>query len=84
MAGDVFEWTMDFYNTYVTPCSDCALLTAQIGPPSSGGGGVGDDRVVRGGDFGLSLQFSLPPVRFYSGGRAVFMGDTGFRCARAP
>jgi formylglycine-generating enzyme required for sulfatase activity len=84
MAGDVFEWTLDFYNGYVTPCSDCAVLTPQVGPAQKGGGGAGDDRIVRGGDFGLSLQFSLPPLRFYSGGRSVFMGDTGFRCARAP
>jgi formylglycine-generating enzyme required for sulfatase activity len=80
MAGDVFEWTMDIYNGYVTPCSDCALLTLRV----ESGGGVGDERVVRGGDFGLSLQFLLPPVRFYTGGRSVLVGDTGFRCARAP
>jgi formylglycine-generating enzyme required for sulfatase activity len=81
LAGDVFEWNMDLYNGYVTPCSDCALLT-QVAPPPTGG--VGSDRVARGGDFGLALQFSEPPVRFDSRGRSVYMGDTGFRCARAP
>jgi sulfatase modifying factor 1 len=82
MAGDVFEWNMDLYNSYVTPCSDCALLTAPV-TLSPTDGGV-SDRIARGGDFGLGLQFSQPPVRFDSRGRSVYIGDTGFRCARAP
>jgi sulfatase modifying factor 1 len=84
MAGNVFQWNMDFYDSYVTPCSDCAVLTLPIGPGPAGDAGGGDERVARGGDFGLSLQFSQPPVRFSSGGRSVYIGDTGFRCARAP
>ncbi len=82
MAGDVFEWNMDLYNSYVTPCSDCALLTSRVGPPGADGGV--SDRVARGGDFGLGVQFAEPPVRFDSSGRSVYIGDTGFRCARAP
>jgi formylglycine-generating enzyme required for sulfatase activity len=84
LAGNVFQWNMDFYDSYVTPCSDCAALTPPSGPGPTGDGGVGDERVARGGDFGLSLQFSQPPVRFSSGGRSVYIGDTGFRCARSP
>jgi formylglycine-generating enzyme required for sulfatase activity len=82
MAGDVFEWNLDLYNSYVTPCSDCALLTARVAAPPTDGGV--SDRVARGGDFGLALQFAEPPVRFDSSGRSVYIGDTGFRCARAP
>jgi hypothetical protein len=83
MAGDVFEWNLDYFNGYVTPCSDCALLTPSVGAPQKDAG-LGDARIVRGGDFGLNLQFSSPPVRFYTTGRSVFIGDTGFRCARTP
>ena len=49
--------------------SRCALLTAPAARPPTGGGG--SDRVARGGDFGLALQFSAPPVRFDSRGRSV-------------
>jgi sulfatase modifying factor 1 len=82
LAGDVFEWNMDLYDGYVTPCSDCALLSRPMAS-SPADGGV-SDRVARGGDFGLNLQFLAPPVRFSSSGRSVFVGDTGFRCARSP
>jgi len=31
LAGNVFEWTLDWYATYQTPCSDCAdLATASF------------------------------------------------------
>jgi formylglycine-generating enzyme required for sulfatase activity len=71
MAGDVNEENLDWYSSYVNPCTDCAYLT-----PNS-------YRVYRGGDFedgtlGLAATYrndSLPSVR---GER------TGFRCARIP
>ena len=72
MAGNVNQWTMDWYATYVTPCTDCAYLM----PGASGG------RMVRGGNFILNSepvpwrsQTNLPGTRDES---------VGFRCARSP
>jgi formylglycine-generating enzyme len=39
LAGNVFEWVLDWYGTYPNPCMDCANLKA------------GDVRMFRGGDF---------------------------------
>jgi len=81
LAGEVYEWNLDWRSAYADPCTDCAYLT-----PTS-------NRVIRGGDcydtlgsFGpvvseLPLQppcrYSFPPTRRYSG--ADF---AGFRCSR--
>jgi formylglycine-generating enzyme len=71
MAGEVFEWTLDGYATYVDPCTDCAYL------------GNASNPVVRGGDFGHDATYLLasgrdadPPLS-----RGVFLG---VRCARTP
>jgi formylglycine-generating enzyme len=41
LAGNLYEWVLDYYATYASPCSDCAVLS----PVSS------SDRVIRGGSF---------------------------------
>jgi formylglycine-generating enzyme len=71
MAGEVFEWTLEWYGTYVNPCTNCAYLTRA------------SSRVVRGGDFFNNPGYLLPPYRTPDGpgdGDNIF----GFRCARTP
>jgi formylglycine-generating enzyme required for sulfatase activity len=69
LAGNVSEWNLDWYATYVDPCTDCAYLTTA----SSG--------VIRGGLYSTSTL--LPPTRNTST-RANPNAGTGFRCARTP
>jgi formylglycine-generating enzyme required for sulfatase activity len=45
LAGNVYEWTLDWDTEYVTPCTDCAALTT---PPY---------RIRRGGDFGDPTRY---------------------------
>ncbi len=73
LAGEMWEWTLDWYAPYVDPCVDCANLTAA------------SYRVFRGGDFGslTSTSVVLPPYRFI--GTSVPRSlSVGFRCARTP
>ena len=71
LVGNVWEWNLDWYNTsYVSPCTDCAYLTAA------------SDRVVRGSGFGYLSSNLLPPARNFSlSGRYYYLG---LRCARTP
>jgi formylglycine-generating enzyme required for sulfatase activity len=73
MAGDVWEWNLDWYAPYVDPCTNCAYLT------------TASYRVVRGGDFSVSALVLLPPFRSYGlvnpSSRFLYIG---FRCARTP
>jgi formylglycine-generating enzyme required for sulfatase activity len=71
MAGEVWEWTMDYYAAYINPCTDCAAL--QPAPL----------RVYRGGDFGSDPQYLLPQNRGGDFPSNRFSG-MGFRCARPP
>src|SRR5208283_5209965 len=78
LAGESWEWNLDWFNSYVTPCSDCAILT--VANPAAAAG-----RVLRGGDFADGLQFLLPSAIFFRSptARDYCIGDIGFRCARA-
>jgi formylglycine-generating enzyme required for sulfatase activity len=72
LAGNMWEWDLDWYATYVDPCADCANLTA------------GSDRVNRGGHFGASsASLLLPPNRRYVPPANRGFG-IGLRCARTP
>jgi formylglycine-generating enzyme required for sulfatase activity len=71
LAGNVWEWNLDIFATYVSPCMDCAYLNA---PPSF--------RVLRGGSFYDPATYLLPPHRNINASARYV--DLGFRCARTP
>lgn len=73
LAGNLYQWLLDWYGTYPLPCTDCANLTMPV---------VGDEaRAVRGGAFvydkdnlrGGARSNGYPTMRNYI---------HGFRCAR--
>jgi formylglycine-generating enzyme required for sulfatase activity len=73
LAGEVFEWNLDWGGTYVDPCTDCAYL-----PTASA-----FYRVIRGDNFSGDTSDLVPSNRGYnppSGGGP----NIGFRCARTP
>lgn len=72
LAGNVSEWTLDFYDsTYPTPCTDCAALSP------------GTQRVFRGGGFDRSAVYLYTSSRVPSDPASRYP-DVGVRCARAP
>lgn len=73
LAGNVAEWVLDAYGSYVNPCTDCAAFS------SSADAG---DGVTRGGSFFTIESTILPPARLPL--PIVVEIYVGFRCARAP
>jgi formylglycine-generating enzyme len=75
LAGNVAEWSLDRYATYVDPCADCAYLAAD------------SYRVTRGGAFGFDFagyaSYLRPPNRLDQP-PTLRNYDLGFRCARTP
>jgi formylglycine-generating enzyme required for sulfatase activity len=85
LAGDMWEWNLDWPAPYASPCSDCANLTQ---------GGL-NEHALRGGGFGFPYASSgvaapgadppLPSSReTFPAGYADFVRGYGFRCARPP
>lgn len=70
LAGELFEWTLDWGATYVDPCVDCAYLNATT-----------TGHVNRGGDFIDGIDSMRSASREWGMGRYAI---TGFRCARSP
>jgi sulfatase modifying factor 1 len=69
LVGNVWQWNLDAYASYASPCTNCASLTP-------------GDRVARGGAFDNRTGYLLPPFRGYRApDRYPFIG---VRCARAP
>jgi len=72
LAGDVFEWNLDWYAPYVNPCTDCDNTDA-----------TASSRVLRGGAFYYSVSTLLPGNRIDI--PPTYRGNyIGFRCARTP
>ena len=72
LAGNLFEWTLDWDSAYPNPCVDCADLTAV----SHTG------KVMRGGS--SLLNASLAAAARGQSVPADHYTDMGVRCARAP
>jgi sulfatase modifying factor 1 len=72
LAGNMWQWNLDWYAMSYTPCSDCADTTAS------------SYRVFRGGSFNLDTAALLPSVTFYFGPPGYRSALNGFRCARTP
>jgi formylglycine-generating enzyme len=71
LAGNVWEWTLDWYTPYVNPCIDCASLTGTT------------YRVYRGGSCGHAATYLRAGLRNRNS-PAVRYNDIGVRCARTP
>ena len=72
LAGNVWEWTLDWYRTYVTSCSDCAQVES------------GTSRVIRGGSFNSAPANLRAGYRGYDLPPAYRNNYIGVRCARTP
>ncbi len=77
LGGDAWNWNVDWYATYVDPCTDCADLTAS------------STRALRGGDFEYAAAYPgtselLPTSRNSSGIPTDRYVGVGVRCGRSP
>jgi len=72
LAGEVYEWNLDWSAPYVEPCTDCAGLAAA------------SDRVFRGGLYFYGTAPDLLPSMRFSADPTVKNANIGVRCARTP
>jgi formylglycine-generating enzyme len=70
LAGNVFEWTLDWSGIYASTCTDCADLTA------------GSYRIVRGGSFVNGATTLRAGYRIFSTPTDRSL-NIGVRCARS-
>jgi formylglycine-generating enzyme required for sulfatase activity len=73
LDGDMAGWAMDWYASYVNPCTDCAYLTS----------GTMALRETSSDDFSGFATYLTPSSRVQSTPTQRFAG-TGIRCARVP
>jgi formylglycine-generating enzyme required for sulfatase activity len=69
MAGEVWEWNLDWYGPYVDPCANCAYLA------------TASNRVIRGGNFNNNAANLLAPNR-NNDNPTDHNNNIGFRCAK--
>jgi formylglycine-generating enzyme required for sulfatase activity len=69
LAGNLWEWTLDWFAPYTNPCTDCANLTSA------------SQRAMRGGGIG---DYAVALLASGRGGNSpeIFDVVTGVRCAR--
>jgi formylglycine-generating enzyme required for sulfatase activity len=72
LAGEVWEWNLDWKQAFVNPCMDCVNLTTAM------------FRLVRGDNYGGSVGNLVPTVRGGDTDPAGRDSNFGVRCARAP
>jgi formylglycine-generating enzyme required for sulfatase activity len=70
LAGNIFEWTLDWHATYQVSCSNCANLTAS------------SLRVLRGGNLSNSNANSFRSADRAPTSPVLRDGNIGVRCAR--
>jgi formylglycine-generating enzyme required for sulfatase activity len=71
LAGNLLEWTLDYYADYPTVCADCLNSTAAQWRSQRGGSySMPEDVLV------VAFRFGLPP--------STLRPADGFRCARDP
>jgi formylglycine-generating enzyme required for sulfatase activity len=73
LAGEVFEWNLDWYASYRNPCTNCAYLEETV-----------PGLVSRGGSFYVGAQTLQSSLRFSDLPSYFRDFNIGFRCARAP
>ncbi|HVW24305.1 MAG TPA: bifunctional serine/threonine-protein kinase/formylglycine-generating enzyme family protein [Polyangiaceae bacterium] len=73
LAGNVWEWTADFYGPYA---SDAAT--------NPKGAGSGTERVVRGGSFNGSMSAWAKPAYRWKTTPDTYNHAIGFRCVKSP
>jgi sulfatase modifying factor 1 len=69
LAGNVLEWTLDWFANYANPCVDCANLIAA------------SERAIRGGSWFDGAPNLRTPLRVH-GGPTIRNVFAGIRCAR--
>jgi formylglycine-generating enzyme required for sulfatase activity len=74
LSGNVWEIVLDWYDTYATPCNDCANLTAPASMP---------ERALRGGGFGEDQMHVYSYFRS-AADPTWYRVTNGARCARLP
>jgi formylglycine-generating enzyme required for sulfatase activity len=72
LAGENWEWNLDWVAAYANPCTDCVNIT-----PST-------SRMLRGGDFTYVASVLFSPYRSYTATPDSRDEEIGFRCARSP
>jgi formylglycine-generating enzyme required for sulfatase activity len=71
LGGNMWEWNLDWWATYVNPCNDCANLASA------------SYRVFRGGSWFID-PYNLRAAGRLRGKPTVRVCYLGFRCARTP
>jgi formylglycine-generating enzyme required for sulfatase activity len=71
LAGDLWQWSLDWYAAYVSPCADCAAASG------------GSSRIQRGGSFREATSNLRSTYR--NANNPTLRNDfQGVRCARSP
>jgi sulfatase modifying factor 1 len=71
LVGNMWQWNLDWYAPYVSPCTDCVRATK------------GSSRVLRGGGFGDAAS-NLRPTYRNANDPTIRNDFDGIRCARGP